>query len=57
MTPPGLESGRRGGEVFGQLREWNRRTGLGVEFDSSTGFRLPDGSLFSPEASWEALRP
>ncbi|GBD09253.1 hypothetical protein HRbin22_01503 [Candidatus Thermoflexus japonica] len=63
VTPTGLESGRRSGEVFGQLREWNRRTRSGVVFDSSTGFRLPDGSLFSPDASWvarerwEALSP
>jgi Uma2 family endonuclease len=52
VTPTGGESGRRSGEIFGQLREWNRRTRLGVAFDSSTGFRLPDGSLLSPDASW-----
>jgi Uma2 family endonuclease len=52
VTPTGGESGRRSGEIFGQLREWNRRTRLGVVFDSSTGFRLPDGSLLSPDASW-----
>ncbi len=52
VSPTGMEGGRRSGEVCGQLREWNRRTGLGVVFDSSTGFRLPDGSLLSPDASW-----
>ncbi|WP_448605152.1 Uma2 family endonuclease [Thermoflexus hugenholtzii] len=63
VTPTGLESGRRSGEIVGQLREWNRRARLGVVFDSSTGFRLPDGSLLSPDASWvrrerwEALTP
>ncbi len=46
-----------------QLRRWNEAVGLGVVFDSSTGFRLPDGSIFSPGAAfvswarWEALSP
>ncbi len=52
VSPTGGVSGRRSGEVFGQLREWNSRTGAGVVFDSSTGFRLPDGSVLSPDASW-----
>jgi Uma2 family endonuclease len=52
VTPTGGESGRRSGELFYQLEHWNRRTRLGVAFDSSTGFRLPDGSLLSPDASW-----
>ncbi len=55
VTPTGMESGRTSGEVFGQLRDWNRRTGRGVVFDSSTGFRLPDGALFAPDASWLRL--
>lgn len=63
VTPTGGESGRRSGEVFGQLRDWNRRVRLGVVFDASTGFHLPDGSLLSPDASWmrrerwEAISP
>lgn len=52
VSPTGAEAGRQGAEVVGQLRDWNRRTKLGVVFDSSTGFRLPDGSLLSPDASW-----
>jgi Uma2 family endonuclease len=35
-----------------QLGEWAERDGRGVTFSSSTGFRLPDGSLLSPDASW-----
>ncbi|WP_322798657.1 Uma2 family endonuclease [Thermoflexus sp.] len=63
VTPTGMESGRRSLEIAYQLKRWNEQTGLGIVFDSSTGFRLPDGSLFSPDASWipkerwEALRP
>ena len=52
VSPTGMEGGRRGAEVVGQLREWNARTGSGVVFDSSTGFHLPDGSLLSPDAAW-----
>ena len=52
MSPTGGESGRRSGEVFFQITLWNRRNGFGVTFDSSTGFRLPDGSCLSPDAAW-----
>jgi Uma2 family endonuclease len=63
VSPTGGKSGRRSAEVLRQLGDWNRRTGLGVVFDSSTGFHLPDGSLLCPDASWmaqerwEALSP
>jgi len=45
VSPTGMEGGRRSLEVAYQLRRWNERTGQGVVFDSSTGFRLPDGSV------------
>ena len=52
VTPTGSESGRRSAELLGQLYSWNQRAGAGLVFDSSTGFRLPDGAVFSPDASW-----
>ncbi len=52
VSPTGGLSGRRSGEVFRQLSTWNHQQRAGVVFDSSTGFRLPDGSLLSPDASW-----
>ncbi len=52
VSPTGGENGRRSLEVAYQLRRWNDRSALGVVVDSSTGFRLPDGSLLSPDASW-----
>ncbi len=52
VSPTGGESGRQSMEVAGQLHAWNARTKLGVVFDSSTGFGLPDGSCLSPDASW-----
>ncbi len=51
VTPAGGNSSRCSAEVVGQLRDWNR-TRAGVVFDSSAGFRLRDGSLLSPDASW-----
>ncbi|MDQ7828093.1 MAG: Uma2 family endonuclease [Armatimonadota bacterium] len=52
VSPPGGEHGRRSVNLGYQLQGWNERTRTGVVFDSSTGFRLPDGALFSPDASW-----
>lgn len=52
VSPTGGESGRRSLEVAYQLRAWNGRTRRGIVFDSSTGFRLSDGSLLAPDASW-----
>jgi Uma2 family endonuclease len=63
VSPTGGKSGRRSLKIAYQLERWNERAGLGVVFDSSTGFHLPDGSLLSPDASWmsrerwEALSP
>ncbi len=52
VSRTGGDSGRRSGEVFAQLHLWNGYAGLGIAFDSSTGFNLPDGSRRSPDASW-----
>ena len=55
MPPTGGETGNRNFELDGQLWYWNRQTGLGKAFDSSTGFRLPQGSTRSPDAAWITL--
>lgn len=52
MPPTGGETGNRNLDIGGQLWLWNRRTRLGKAFDSSTGFRLPNGGTRSPDASW-----
>lgn len=54
VTPTGSKSGYRSGEVFRQLAEWNQATRSGIVFDSSTGFRMRDGSVLSPDAAWVA---
>jgi Uma2 family endonuclease len=34
------------------LGYWNRQNNLGKAFDSSTGFKLPNGATRSPDVSW-----
>ncbi|MEM8675931.1 MAG: Uma2 family endonuclease [Cyanobacteria bacterium P01_G01_bin.67] len=55
MSPTGSESGKRNGDLFGQIWYWNRQSKLGVVFDSSTGFKLFNGAIRSPDVSWIAL--
>ncbi|HEY9672639.1 MAG TPA: Uma2 family endonuclease [Waterburya sp.] len=50
--PTGGTTGQRNADIDGQLWLWNRQTKLGVAFDSSTGFHLPNGADRSPDASW-----
>ena len=52
MSPAGGYSGYRGMEVTAQLRNWAVGNRTGVVFDSSTGFRLPNGAMRSPDAAW-----
>jgi Uma2 family endonuclease len=61
MTPTGSETGARNSELLFQLKLYTNRVGGWKVFDSSSGFRLPDGSVVSPDASlvdldrWQAL--
>jgi Uma2 family endonuclease len=64
MTPTGSETGSRNQALGALLWIAVRASGLPLKvFDSSSGFRLPDGSVLSPDASlvrqerWEALTP
>jgi len=64
MTPTGSETGSRNQALGALLWIAVRASGLPLKvFDSSTGFRLPDGSVLSPDASivrqerWQALTP
>jgi len=52
MPPTGGETGERNAELTIQLGVWAKRDGTGTTFDSSTGFRLPNGAVRSPDASW-----
>jgi Uma2 family endonuclease len=52
LTPTGAEAGRREVVLGAQLDYWAAADGRGIAFGPSAGFRLPDGSLRSPDASW-----
>ncbi|NEO99514.1 MAG: Uma2 family endonuclease [Symploca sp. SIO2E9] len=55
MPPTGGETGNRNIEIAYQLQAWSRQNNLGLAFDSSTGFKLPNGANRSPDASWISL--
>lgn len=52
MPPTGSDTGNKNLDIEGQLWLWNRQNKLGKVFDSSTGFRLPNGANRSPDAAW-----
>jgi len=52
MPPAGSETGKRNLSIGGQIWLWNRQNNLGVVFDSSAGFMLPNGATRSPDAAW-----
>jgi Uma2 family endonuclease len=63
MTPTGGETSARKGLLIARLQLWALARGDWRVFDSSGGFRLPDGSLYSPDAAavrlerWQELTP
>ncbi len=52
MSPTGGLTGDRNSDLNYQLRAWNRQYKLGKVFDSSTGFKLPNGADRSPDSSF-----
>lgn len=52
MVPTGGETSDRNSEINMQIRQWAKRDGTGIAFDSNGGFVLPDGAMRSPDASW-----
>jgi Uma2 family endonuclease len=52
MSPVGGESGNREADLLIDLGIWNRQTGLGFIFSSSTIFKLPNGADRSPDVAW-----
>jgi Uma2 family endonuclease len=55
MTPLGGLSGKKEADYITDLNIWNRQTGLGEVFSSSTVFSLPGGGDRSPDAAWIKL--
>lgn len=52
MSGTGGKTGSRNIRLSAQLSIWSDRDRLGVAFDSSTLFRLPNGAMRSPDACW-----
>lgn len=63
MPPTGWDTGRRNSSLNRLVGNWAEENGTGIVFDSSTGFKLPNGATRSPDVSWikrsrlEALSP
>jgi len=55
MAPTGGETSRRNAQLIAQLVVWANRDRTGISFDSSGGFRLPNGAVRSPDAAWVRL--
>lgn len=52
MSPTGTKMGGWNSEFTTELGIWNRKNKLGKTFDSSTGFKLPNGATYGPDAAW-----
>ncbi|MGK7878369.1 MAG: Uma2 family endonuclease [Xenococcaceae cyanobacterium] len=55
MSPAGGGTSNRNGRLTQQLFNWADTDGTGIAFDSSGGFKLPNGADRSPDASWILL--
>ena len=52
VPPTGFESGDINSELNFQLRGWAKQDKTGNVADSNAGFLLPNGAVYSPDASW-----
>jgi Uma2 family endonuclease len=52
MAPTGGRTGKRNFTLTGLFFPWVEADGRGVGFDSSTGFKLPNGAKRSPDLAW-----
>jgi len=52
MPPTNSDTGNRNAELVVDVGTWNRKTKSGKIFDSSTGFKLPNGAERSPDVAW-----
>ena len=55
MPNTGGKTGNKNSRLNAFLSFWTMESQTGIEFDSSTAFRLPDGSTRSPDAAWIQL--
>ena len=55
LMPNTLKGSIRHGDIYSELKDWNRKKKLGIVFDSAAGYHLSDNSTLSPDASWMTL--
>lgn len=55
MSPAGGETSSSNAGLTAQIWIWNQQNKLGKVFDSSGGFKIPNGADRSPDASWVKL--
>lgn len=56
MPPTGGLTSNKNARIIQQLLNWTDEDGTGIAFDSSGGFKLPNGANRSPDASWIPLK-
>jgi Uma2 family endonuclease len=56
MPPTGGETSNRNIELAFQVQAWSRQNNLGIAFDSSGGFILPNSATRAPDASWVRIK-
>lgn len=52
MSPESPYSGRVNASIQRFLYNWSETNPTGIAFGADTGFTLPDGAVFSPDACW-----
>ena len=52
MPPAFSDTSSRNADITIDLGIWARINGMGRHYESSAGFKLPNGALRSPDASW-----
>lgn len=55
MSPAGGETSSSNAGLTAQIWIWNQQNKLGKVFDSSGGFKLPNGANRAPDACWVKL--
>ena len=55
MPPTGSETGIKNFKLTTKFGNWVEKDASGEGFDSSTGFKLPNGAKRSPDLSWVTL--
>ena len=52
MPPTGWETSDKNSEINFQLRLWAKKDKRGKVAESSGGYKMPNGAVMSPDASW-----